>query len=129
MVLGFTLYTIVVGAQVNGGFNSSRSSFGAGKQSAFNQGRRNNFNDYRKKLNAEYVSKTREKWQNFYGKAPMVAPDNDVKPVTPIKMSDEDVPEDYYQYQPDEEDCQPVFYPIDHEVFPYADIMEEKVKN
>ena len=46
-----------------------------------------------------------------------------------IKMSDEDVPEDYYQYQPDEEDCQPVFYPIDHEVFPYADIMEEKVKN
>ena len=94
MVLGFTLYTIVVGAQVNGGFNSSRSSFGAGKQSAFNQGRRNNFNDYRKKLNAEYVSKTREKWQNFYGKAPMVAPDNDVKPVTPIKMSDEDAKQD-----------------------------------
>ena len=46
-----------------------------------------------------------------------------------IKMSDEDVPEDYYQYQPDDENCQPVFYPIDHEVFPYADIMEEKVKN
>lgn len=46
-----------------------------------------------------------------------------------IKMSDEDVPEDYYQYQPDEEDCKPVFYPIDHEVFQYADIMEEKVKN
>ena len=46
-----------------------------------------------------------------------------------IKMSDEDVPEDYYQYQPDDENCKPVFYPIDHEVFPYADIMEEKVKN
>lgn len=46
-----------------------------------------------------------------------------------IKMSDEDVPEDYYQYQPDDENCKPVFYPINHEVFPYADIMEEKVKN
>ena len=46
-----------------------------------------------------------------------------------IKMSDEDVPEDYYQYQPDDENCKPVFYPIDHEVFPYADIMEEKIKN
>ena len=45
-----------------------------------------------------------------------------------IKMSDEDVPEDFYQYKP-EEDCQPVFYPLDHEVFPYADIMEEKIKN
>jgi len=46
-----------------------------------------------------------------------------------IKMSDEDVPEDFYQYQPDEEDCQPVFYPLDHEIFPHADIMEEKIKN
>ena len=46
-----------------------------------------------------------------------------------IKMSDEDVPEDYYQYEPDEENCQPVFYPLDHEIFPYADIMEEKIKN
>ena len=46
-----------------------------------------------------------------------------------IKLSDEDVPEDWYQYYEENENCEPVFYPIDHEVFPYAEIMEEKVKN
>jgi len=39
-----------------------------------------------------------------------------------IKMSDEDVPEDYYQYQPDE-------YQIDDAVYPYADIMEQRMSN
>ena len=46
-----------------------------------------------------------------------------------IKMSDEDVPEDWYQNHWDNGNCKPDFYPIDHEIFQYADIMEEKVKN
>lgn len=46
-----------------------------------------------------------------------------------IKMSDEDVSEDWYQDYWDNGNCKPDFYPIDHEIFQYADIMEEKVKN
>jgi hypothetical protein len=37
-------------------------------------------------------------------------------------MSDEDVPEDFYQYQPEE-------YQIDEAVYPYADIMEQRMAN
>lgn len=77
-------------AQVNGGFNNARNGFGGGNQSAFNQNRKSNFNDYRQKLNAEYVSKTREKWQAFWANHPRTVPDKDIKPVKPINMSDDD---------------------------------------
>ena len=51
-------------AQNNNPFGQSRGGFG-GNQSAFNQNRVNNFNEYRQKINAEYISKTREKWNAF----------------------------------------------------------------
>lgn len=60
------------------------------RQDAFNQGRANNFNDYRQKLNAEYVSKTREKWKSFNSFRGMALPNKDIKPVTPVRMSDEE---------------------------------------
>lgn len=71
-------------------FNSSRNNVGGSNTSAFNQNRANNFNDYRQKLNAEYVSKTREKWKDFNAFRGLTLPDKDEKPVSPIKMSDED---------------------------------------
>ena len=58
--------------------------------SAFNQNRVNNFNEYRQKINAEYISKTREKWNAFRVSQPLPVPDKDVKPAPPIKMNDEE---------------------------------------
>ena len=77
-------------AQNNDAFNSSRVKVGGSNTSAFNQNRVNNFNDYRQKLNAEYVSVTREKWNDFNSFRGLTLPDRDVKPVSPINMSDED---------------------------------------
>ena len=71
-------------------FNQGRVSAGGSGTSAFNQNRVGNFNDYRQKLNAEYVSKTREKWLSFNSVRGMDIPDRDVKPVEPIRMSDEE---------------------------------------
>lgn len=71
-------------------FNDSRQNVGGGNQSAFNQGRTGNFNDYRQKLNAEYISKTREKWGSFNAFRGQLPPDRDAKPIRPISMSDED---------------------------------------
>ncbi len=71
-------------------FNGTRQNVGGGSASAFNQGRVSNFNDYRQKLNAEYVSKTREKWKDFNSFRGLTLPDRDAKPVSPISMSDED---------------------------------------
>lgn len=71
-------------------FNASRQSVGQGNSSVFNDSRANNFNDYRQTLNAEYVSKTREKWKDFNSCRGLVRPDNEEEPVTPVVMSDED---------------------------------------
>ena len=78
----------------NDAFNGSRQNVGGGNASAFNQNRVNNFNDYRQKLNAEYVSKTREKWKDFNSFRGLTLPDRDAKPVSPINMSDEDARRD-----------------------------------
>lgn len=80
--------------QVKDAFNGSRQGVGGGNTSAFNQNRANNFNDYRQKLNAEYVSKTREKWKDFNSYRGLTMPDRDAKPVNPINMSDEDARRD-----------------------------------
>ena len=71
-------------------FNQGRVGVGGGKADAFNQNRAGNFNDYRQKLNAEYVSKTREPWLSFNSVRGIAPPDRDDKPVTPINMSDEE---------------------------------------
>ena len=76
-------------AQNNNPFGSARGGFG-GNNSAFNQNRVNNFNEYRQKINAEYISKTREKWNAFRVSQPLPVPDKDVKPAPPIKMNDEE---------------------------------------
>lgn len=68
IILGFIFeaFCLTLLAQVKqDAFNGTRQKVGGGNSSAFNQGRVNNFNDYRQKLNAEYVSKTREKWKSF----------------------------------------------------------------
>lgn len=74
----------------NDAFNSTHQNVGGGQVSIFNQNRANKFNDYRQKLNAEYVSKTRERWKGFNSFRGLTPPDKDVKPVAPINMSDED---------------------------------------
>ena len=55
----------LVAQKNNDAFNNSRVKVGGSNTSAFNQNRVNNFNDYRQKLNAEYISITREKWKDF----------------------------------------------------------------
>lgn len=78
----------------NDAFNNSRVKVGGGSVSAFNQNRASNFNDYRQKLNAEYISITREKWKDFDSFRGLTLPDKDAKPVSPISMSDEDAKRD-----------------------------------
>lgn len=80
--------------QVRDIFNGTRQNVGGGNASAFNQNRANNFNDYRQKLNAEYISKTREKWKDFNSFRGLTLPDRDAKPVSPITMSEEDAKRD-----------------------------------
>ena len=75
--------------QTNNPFGQARGGFG-GNNSAFNQNRVNNFNEYRQKINAEYISKTREKWNAFRYSQPLPVPDKDVKPVPPVIMKDDD---------------------------------------
>lgn len=75
-------------------FNGARQKVGGTNNTAFNQNRSNNFNDYRQKLNAEYISKTKEKWKDFNSFRGLVLPDRDTKPVDPIEMSDEDARKD-----------------------------------
>ena len=87
----FSASCLLLSAQVRqDAFNGTRGKVEGGNKSAFNQNRANKFNDYRQKLNAEYVSKTREKWKSFNSYRGVVPPDKDVNPVTPIQMSDED---------------------------------------
>lgn len=57
---------------------------------AFNSSRVSNFNDYRQKLNAEYERITRKPWNSFNAHRELVSPDRDIKPVTPVVMSDEE---------------------------------------
>ena len=96
LLAGVMLAGLIAGRPVlaqsdkNNSFNQGRVSVGGGGSSAFNKNRVGNFNDYRQKLNAEYVSKTREKWLSFNSVRGMDIPDRDVKPVEPIRMSDED---------------------------------------
>lgn len=87
----FGAFCLTLYAQVKqDAFNGTRQKIGDGNSSVFNQGRVSNFNDYRQKLNAEYVSKTREKWKSFDSFRGILEPDRDNKPVTPIKMSEDD---------------------------------------
>ena len=71
-------------------FNGARQKVGGTNNTAFNQNRSNNFNDYRQKLNAEYISKTKEKWKDFNSFRGLVLPDRDTKPVDPIEMCVDD---------------------------------------
>ena len=75
--------------QGNNPFGQARGGFG-GNNSAFNQNRVNNFNEYRQKINAEYISKTREKWNAFRVSQPLPVPDKDVKPAPPVIMKDDE---------------------------------------
>ena len=75
-------------------FDKARQNVGGGNTSAFNQNRVNNFNEYRQKLNVEYISKTREKWNDFNANRALIDPNKDMKPVKPIEMSDEDARRD-----------------------------------
>ncbi len=75
--------------QQQGGFNQSRSGVG-GNSSGFSQNRASNFSDYRQQLNAQYISLTRERWQNFDSYRAQTPPDRDEKPVAPIQMSEDD---------------------------------------
>lgn len=94
-ILSFVLFCpVFMNGQVRDAFNNLRQNVGGGNSSAFNQNRVNNFNDYRQKLNAEYVSKTREIWKDFNSFRGLALPDKDAKPVSPIKMSDEDAQRD-----------------------------------
>ena len=68
----FSFFTPTLG-QDNNPFGQARGSFG-GNNSAFNQNRVNNFNEYRQKINAEYISKTREKWNAFRVSQPLPVP-------------------------------------------------------
>lgn len=70
-------------------FNNSRQRVGEGNSTAFNRNRSSNFNSYRQKLNAEYVSMTRKSWKEFNSFRALISPDKDVKPVSPIVMSDD----------------------------------------
>ena len=76
-------------AQNNNPFGSARGGFG-GNNSAFNQNRVSNFNEYRQKINAEYISQTREKWNAFRASQAFPVPDKDVKPVPPVIMKDDE---------------------------------------
>lgn len=101
----FGAFCLTLSAQVRqDAFNGTRQKVGGGNGSAFNQARAGNFNDYRQKLNAAYVSKTREKWKSFNSFRAMALPDRDIKPVTPIRMSDEDVQRDRQDKELDIED-------------------------
>lgn len=79
----------LVSGQVDDAFNKARKTT-TSRTSAFNQNRVGNFNDYRTKLNVEYVRITREPWKDFRSNPQLEDPDRNVKPVVPIKMSDED---------------------------------------
>lgn len=92
LITAFLVFCTIIlyGQTPQDAFNGTRKGVGGGGNSAFNQKRANNFNDYRQKLNAEYVSKTREKWKDFNSFRGLSLPDKDIKPVRPISMSDED---------------------------------------
>ena len=95
ILIALIVYSIpLVGQVKKDAFNGTRQNVGGGNVSAFNQNRAGNFNDYRQKLNAEYVSKTREKWKDFNSFRGLTLPDRDAKPVSPISMSDEDARRD-----------------------------------
>lgn len=86
-----SLSPLLATAQVNNGFNAARQQVGGSNASAFNRNRASNFNDYRQKLNAEYVSKTREPWKGFNSFRGMTDPEKNVKPVAPVRMPEADV--------------------------------------
>ncbi len=91
--LFFILFSLLFShavAQNNNPFGQGRAGFGGNNKSAFNQNRVNNFNEYRQKINAEYISKTREKWNAFRVSQPLPVPDKDVKPAPPIIMKDDE---------------------------------------
>lgn len=60
------------------------------QSNAFNQGRKSNFNDYRERVNAQYISVTRQPWKPFDSYRGQLPPDRNVKPVPPVIMSDDD---------------------------------------
>lgn len=87
-VIVLLLFSVV--AQSQNAFNGSRQSVGSKKGTAFNKSRVNDFNAHRQSLNAEYVKKTREKWNTFNSLRGIISPDKDSKPVFPVVMSEED---------------------------------------
>ncbi len=83
--------TITIAAQVEDPFNGSRINATKNTVSAFNSSRKSNvFNEYREKLNAEYVSLTRKKWDDKKFIQSRVSPDEKVKPVAPIVITEEE---------------------------------------
>lgn len=71
-------------------FNASRGSFGSGGNS-FNSNRSNGFNDQRLKLNVEYVKITRQPWKTLNSSHGIMPPHENVKPVAPIKIYENDI--------------------------------------
>lgn len=94
LLVGMTAFMPSYGQIKEDAFNSTRKSVGGGNVSAFNQGRKSNFNDFRQKLNAEYASKTREKWGDFNAFRENLSPDRNDKPVIPVRMSEEEARRD-----------------------------------
>ena len=123
-----TLLPLTASAQ----FGNARGGFGGSNQDAFNQNRANNFNDYRQKLNAEYVKLTREQWRGFITQPAVKVPDRDVKPVAPIKMSDDDAKRRQEQKQEKQITIQKVVTPIKKNTTPpqpVAPVKETPVDN
>lgn len=86
--------SVSVSGQVKDMFNSARQRVGGNQSSTFNQNRASNFNDYRQQLNAEFVSRTREKWKGFNSFRGLDRPDKDDRPVAPVTMPDDDARRD-----------------------------------
>lgn len=81
---------ILISAQSNK-FNTSRVNVNSDNKNAFNSSRSNNFNDQRTKLTVEYVKMTRGAWNSFNSSRGIIPPDNDVKPVEPVRINDDDL--------------------------------------
>lgn len=80
--------------QVNNAFNSGRVNAN-NRQSEFNQGRAHNFNDGRVSLNSQFERIARSKWDEYFTNKPVPQPEDNVKPVKPIRMSEDDAKKDH----------------------------------
>lgn len=85
---------IILSAQSNK-FNTSRVNVDDDKKNTFNSTRSNNFNEQRTKLNVEYVKMTRGAWNSFNSSRGIIPPNENEKPVAPVRISNEDLNRPY----------------------------------